>query len=127
MTITKKPDLESDLLSTDWILSKVRASDSYAQNLYAAICNNEFVKSDSPHQLWRASWRYSGGMVARMQQHGDYLNWYCSGIGGLVGEHGADESDSTWRVLTGYVAESVVTDEIVADLSKLGWAVAKAK
>ena len=31
-------NMEYDLLTTDWILEKVRTNDAYAQNLYAAIC-----------------------------------------------------------------------------------------
>ena len=35
----KKSSMEYALLTTEWILEKVRNSDSYAQNLYAAMCN----------------------------------------------------------------------------------------
>jgi L-threonylcarbamoyladenylate synthase len=34
---THKNNLEYDLVTTDWMLEKVRASESYAQNLYAAM------------------------------------------------------------------------------------------
>ena len=36
----KNNNMEYDLRSTDWILDKVRASEVYTQNLYAAMCNN---------------------------------------------------------------------------------------
>jgi hypothetical protein len=42
----QKDNMEYDLRSTEWILAKVRASKSYAQNLYAAMCNNDFVKRE---------------------------------------------------------------------------------
>jgi len=42
----QKNNMQYDLRSTDWILAKVRESDSYAQNLYAAICNNDFCKRE---------------------------------------------------------------------------------
>jgi len=77
-------NMEYDLVTTDWILEKVRASDSYAQNLYAAICNNDFQKlAVMPilkNQTWGASWRSAGGIIADMRQEGDYIDWYCSGI-----------------------------------------------
>lgn len=110
--------LEYDLRSTDWILEKVRASDVYAQNLYAAMCNNEFQKlAVMPilkDQKWSCSWRYAGGIIADMRREGDYIEWYCSGMGGVVGKHdGVD----------GFQPESTVTVEIEQDLKKLGWIV----
>jgi hypothetical protein len=106
-------NLEWDLVTTGWILAKVRASDVYAQNLYAAMCNNDFQKLDVfpilKDQRWSCSWRYAGGIVADMQQKGDYIDWYCSGI--------RDNYDN------GYVSESFVTDEIKNDLEQLGWIV----
>ena len=111
----RENSMEYDLVTTDWILEKVRASDDYAQNLYAAICNNEFQQLEVlpilKGQTWGASWRYAGGIVADMQQKGDYMNWYCSGI------HSPDVDPG------GYVPESVVTEEIENDLKKLGWIV----
>ena len=114
--------MEYDLRSTDWILEKVRASESYAQNLYAAICNNDFQKLAVipilKDQRWHASWRHAGGIIADMREEGDYIDWYCSGIGnddkgyGLNGARG-----------NSYVPEKTVTDEIRADLQQLGWIV----
>lgn len=113
----QKDNMEYDLRSTEWILEKVRASDTYAQNLYAAMCNKEFIKLDVmpilKDQRWSASWRHAGGIVADMRQQGDYIDWYCSGIGGgLSGDEGKK---------SGYVGEGVVTDEITKDLKRLGW------
>ncbi len=113
-------DMEWDLRTTDWMLEKVRASDTYAQNLYAAICNNDFQKLEVmpilKEETWSASWRYAGGIIADMRQEGDYIDWYCSGIGSGLGN--GDEDGSK-----GYVSESVVTDEIREDLKRLGWIV----
>ena len=111
----QKNNMEYDLRSTGWILEKVRASENYAQNLYAAMCNNDFQK----HDVWPVlkgetcsySWRYAGGIIADMREQGDYIDWYCSGIRDI-------DSDTN-----GYVPESVVTDEIRADLARLGWSV----
>jgi hypothetical protein len=137
----KKNNMEYDLCSTDWILEKVRSSDAYAQNLYAAMCNNEFQKVNlvnTPESVvqvlsdgipvWSCSWRHAGGVIADMQQQGDYIDWYCSGLRG-----GADltrdiseltaEEKIHYDNLQKYVDEGRVTDEIRADLLKLGWKV----
>ena len=77
--------------------------------------NNDFQKLAVipilQDQRWSASWRHAGGIIADMREQGDYIDWYCSGIGdGEVN-------------LNGYVPESVVTDEIREDLKQLGWIV----
>lgn len=130
----QKDNLEYDLLTTDWILEKVRASESYAQNLYAAICNNDFQRNDVwpilIEQRWSCSWRHAGGIVADMRQEGDYIDWYCSGIHNEVSdeEFQAMNKESQERYLymkNNFVSESNVTEEIEDDLLKLGWLVIK--
>lgn len=125
----QKDNLEYDLRSTEWILEKVRASKSYSQNLYAAMCNNDFVKREVwpilKDQRWSCSWRHAGGIIADMRQEGDYIDWYCSGMGGLNREYDGDETNEQWQNRTGYVPECVVTDEIETDLNRLGWIVVK--
>lgn len=110
----RENNLEYDLLTIDWILQKVRNSDTYAQNLYAAMCNNSFQKIDSASEesSWSVSWRYAGGIIADMQQKGDYIDWYCSGI-----------FDPEATNTNDFVQESYVTDEIEEDLKSLGWKV----
>jgi hypothetical protein len=125
----QKNNLEYDLRSTDWILEKVRTRESYAQNLYAAMCNMRFVRKelfpylrqDPDQDLWSCSWRSAGGIVADMRQEGDYIDWYCSGMGGLNREFDGEETNEHWQTRTGYVSESVITEEIEQDLLKLGW------
>jgi hypothetical protein len=129
---TQKNNMEYDLLTTDWILEKVRSSESYAQNLYAAMCNNEFQKRDLwpilAEHTWGCSWRYAGGIISDMRQEGDYIDWYCSGMGGLAGGWDKDaETFIEWAQRTKFVSESVVTEEIRDDLFKLGWLVADNK
>lgn len=129
----RKNNLEYDLRSTDWILQKVKNSDSYAQNLYAAMCNNEFQKSDTwcilSDKEWSCSWRYAGGIIADMQEKGDYIDWYCSGIRNDAYDVEIDLSDLTDQkkqyIISSkkFVSEGVVTDEIRDDLKKLGWVV----
>jgi hypothetical protein len=115
--------MEYDLVSTDWILEKVRASESYAQILYAAICNNDFQKLAVipilSNKTWSASWRSAGGIIADMRQEGDYIDWYCSGI---RNDNNYDP-ELNIKFPNGYVPESVVTDEIREDLKRLGWIV----
>ena len=132
-------NMEYDLLTTDWILEKVRTRDDYAQNLYAAMCNNEFIpleivpilRQDPEKDYWGASWRSAGGIIADMQQKGDYIDWYCSGIRD-VGEYASENEDkelteeqlARLEITKNYVPEGCITDEIRNDLQRLGWAVA---
>jgi hypothetical protein len=130
----QKHNLEFDLRTTDWIIDKVRESRVYAQNLYAAMCNNDFQKQEVwpilKDQTWSCSWRYAGGIVADMRGEGDYIDWYCSGIKGYE----ASQEQSEWNMLTpeqqmahkestAFVSESVVTDDVREDLARLGWSV----
>ena len=116
----QKDNLEYDLRTTDWIIQKVRQSDTYAQNLYASMCNRDFVKNDVwpilTNKKWHCSWRHAGGIIADMREQGDYIDWYCSGIGDGLGNGDKDGKKA-------YVSEGVVTDEIQQDLLKLGWIV----
>jgi len=129
----QKHNLEFDLRTTDWILAKVRESRVYAQNLYAALCNNDFQRQDIwpvlKNQKYACSWRHAGGIIADMQGEGDYIDWYCSGI---KDEDVTEQSE--WNMLTqeqqmfhresqAHVSEGTVTDEIRDDLLQLGWAV----
>lgn len=114
----QKNNLEYDLRSTDWVVEKARSSDGYAQNIYAALCNNEFQKLDVieilKDNIWSCSWRYAGGIVSHMRESGDYIDWYCSGIGDGLGNGDSDRTK-------GYVGEGCITDEVREDLQKLGW------
>lgn len=107
-TVNTRHDLEWDLRTTEWILQKVRDNSTYAQSLYAALCNNLFKKRHGEDKPWSCSWRHAGAIIAHMQAQGDYMNWYCSGMG-----EGAE------------VPEGTVTDEIHCDLDLLGWGVVR--
>jgi hypothetical protein len=113
----KKNNLEYDLRSTKWICDKAKASEAYAQNIYAALCNQDWQKNEVwpllKGETYSCSWRYAGGIVADMREEGDYINWYCSGI---RGEQGIDYEPP----LT-FVSEGTVTEEIREDFFKLGW------
>jgi hypothetical protein len=119
-------DLEYDLRTTEWILEKARTRDDYAQNIYAAMCNMRWQRLDVfpilKEEYWSCSWRSAGGIVADMLQKGDYIDWYCSGMGGLSQDWNKDkETFEQWQARTKYVPEGSVTDEIRADFQKLGW------
>lgn len=124
-TMTQKNDMFKDMMACPLILEKVK-KDSYAQNLYAAMCNMQWQRTEVfpilKEEMWHCSWRVSGGIVADLRGEGDYLDWYCSGMGGfsmLADETG--EETARWIKEKGYVAESVVTEEIKQDLASLGW------
>jgi hypothetical protein len=114
----KQNNLEYDLTSSDWIVDKACRDDRYAQNIYAALCNQRWQKRDVmpilKDEYWHCSWRYAGGIVANLRKSGDYLDWYCSGIGGGLGNGDKDGSKS-------YVSEGTVTEEISYDFYQLGW------
>lgn len=115
-------NLEQDMNNAEWFVSKVKQSPLYAQNIYAALCNNDFQKLEVmpilKNQTWSCSWRYAGGLVAHIRKEGDYMDWYCSGIQ----DFSSDEADP--RFYPGRnVPEGIITDEIRADLQKLGWIV----
>ena len=113
-------DLEQDIRTCAWMMQKVRERENYAQNLYAAMCNNVFQRNEVwprlKNEYWSCSWRSAGGLIARLRNEGDYMDWYCSGIGGGLGN--GDETG-----VKGYVPESEVTDEIRQDLFAIGWMV----
>jgi hypothetical protein len=127
-------NMEYDLVTTDWILAKARASEAYAQNLYAAMCNNDFQRNDVwpriSDQKWHCSWRSAGGIIADMRQQGDYIDWYCSGINNGDWQKTPEEvaaltpdQQEYYHMQTQFVSESVVTEEIREDLFRLGWLV----
>jgi len=108
-------NLERDIRQTDWLLHKVRDQEIYAQNLYAALCNNNFAPKDMwailKNLTWNCTWRYAADMVADIRHDNSYINWYCSG----TGFKGVD--------FAGFVEESFVTDEVNHDLEEIGWLV----
>ena len=117
-------DLEQDLRNSVLIMTKIK-NDRYAQNLYASMCNMQWQKHEVwpllKGDLWSCSWRYAGGIIADLRGEGDYLDWYCSGIGGVGAlAESADETNDRIRS-NGFVSEGTVTDEIRTDLAILGW------
>lgn len=93
----------NDLKNTPVILHKVRTNDIYAQNLYAALCNNIFINDYD--EEYSGNWRCAATIISDIRQQGDYLDWYMSG----------SCNDS------GKVPEGTITQEISNDLSIIGW------
>ena len=122
-----KYDLIEDIYRDDEVLNKIRSRDDYAQNLYAAWCNMQWCKKelwptlrqDPEKDLWSASWRGAGGIIAQFRKQGDYMDWYCSGMGG-VATYDLEEGEAYMAKMK-YVPEGVITDEIATDLDRLGW------
>jgi hypothetical protein len=118
----QKNNLEYDLRTSEVVCQKAKSSKHYAQNLYAALCNNEFQKLDVvtilKEEQWGCSWRSAGGIVAHVTGKGDYIDWYCSGIR----NNGDDnESEDPLYDKLKYVPEGKITEEIWQDLKNLGW------
>ena len=122
----QKNNMEYDLRSSKELCDKVKQSDNYSQNLYAAMCNMDWQSREFWQELkgetWSCSWRHAGGIIADMREEGDYIDWYCSGIGNEEYGNGLDGTkpvvDEDGR---DYVPEGVVTEEIELDLNRLGW------
>ena len=124
-----KYDLVEDIRNCPEIMAKIRADDgSYAQNLYAAWCNMQWcpkefwpiLRQDPEKDLWSASWRGAGGIVADLRNKGeDYMDYYCSGMGGLA-TYDLEEGEAYMSKMK-FVPEGQVTEEIANDFDKLGW------
>ncbi len=121
-------DLVEDIYKDPEILNKIRTRDDYAQNLYAAWCNMRWcpkelwptLRQDPDKDLWSASWRGAGGIVADIRNNGeDYMDYYCSGMGG-VATYDLKEGEE-YMARMNFVPEGTITDEIATDLDRIGW------
>lgn len=107
--------LEMDLYRNKTLCDHVKHDHVFAQNLYAALCNMRWKHEDeeNPEKLWSCSWRYAGEILSKIQEEGDYLDWYCSGIVDTIDVGGGEKE--------GYVHEGVLTSNIVSVLKEMGW------
>ena len=128
----KLNNMEYDMRTSEVMVNKAKRCRVYSQNLYAAICNNDFIKNDVwpllQGKTWGASWRSAGGIVANMREEGDYIDWYCSGIRNDYEELDDDqyqslskEQQESYIQSKRFVAEGVIVDEIRKDLFDIGW------
>lgn len=85
-------NVELDLYRHEDICHRLETDDIFAQEMYAALCNNQFFPLDTPTaEPWTCSWRYAGDMISSLRSmrglhHEGYLDWYCSGNEGLVSD-----------------------------------------
>jgi hypothetical protein len=123
-----KYDLVKDIYRDDEVLNKIRTRDDYAQNLYASWCNMQWcpkelwptLRQDPDKDLWSASWRGAGRIVADIRNCGeDYMDYYCSGMGGFA-TYDLKEGEE-YMARKKFVPEGTITDEIATDLDRLGW------
>ena len=70
-------------------------------------------------QRWSCTWRYAGGIIADMQQKGDYIDWYCSGIAGGDEPDVYEQAQDLQR--KNHVSEGEITAEVREDFLRLGW------
>ena len=128
----QKDNLEYDLRTNEDLCLKVKHNEFFAQNLYAALCNNEFIKNQPwnilQEKTWHCSWRYAGGILADMCEKGDYIDFYCSGIHNDWSDEEfqnatKEEQERYLLMKNNYVGEGHVTDEVKDELFKLGWLV----
>ena len=99
-TKLRKKDLVNEFLhfetNLESLIPKLQ-DDEYAKNLYRALCNMRWAKKGVP-QPYSCSWRYAGGLVARLRNKGEsYMDFYLSGN------------------------EGYISSEVSLDLHKLGW------
>lgn len=99
--ISNPYQMDEDMAADSAFVKKVR-DDVFAQSVYAALCNVSWRKNGIE---WSCSWRAAGGLVADLRGKGDYLDFYCSGIG----EH------------TQSIGEGHVTEAVREALALLGW------
>lgn len=126
----QKNNMEYDMRTCKVMVEKCRTREDYAQNLYAAMCNNEFIKNDVwpllTEQTWSASWRSAGGIIANMVGKGDYIDWYCSGIRNDWSDEEycnatkEDQERYIW-IKNNFVGEGYITEEVKQDLFDIGW------
>ena len=95
-------NLQQDMQDSQWFKDKIRASDTYAQNVYAALCNMQWQPLEVipilKDETWACTWRSAGGIVADLRSKGeDYMDFYCSG------------------------GEGIVQDDIAEDFARIGW------
>lgn len=98
----KKNNLEYDICYTNWIVEKIKSNSTYAEHVYAALCNNTWQKLDPililKESQWSCTWRQAGIIISNVIGKGNYTDWYLNGC------------------------EGTVTSEVQEDFRNLGWA-----
>lgn len=80
-----RDDFEAFEVALRTLSERVRTDDSFAHELYGALCNMRWRHRDAGTMPVSMSWRYAGGVLAHLAcKGGDYLDYYCSGNEGVV-------------------------------------------
>jgi len=93
-----KFDLKQDLINNANIKDKCKQAPKYSQNLYAALCNNIFIKNNCKCSY---SIKDAAIIVSSLNDGGDY--------------------DSYNYSLSDFIPEGYITQQIKIDLNKIGW------
>lgn len=116
-------NLTQEIRSSKWLSQKIKANDSYAQNLYAALCDNIFQKNEFLTILkgvtWSCTWDHAGLTLSNIRGEPAEYFYYS----GLFNTESSYEDDDFKRHELNYVSEGEVTHEVRQDLRQLGWIV----
>jgi hypothetical protein len=115
--------LKTDLWAQTDICKRIGRDEVFAQHVYAALCNQQFIRVEEWELTTGAdsikvsySWRKAAEIIALIRNEfynktenpdviETYVHWYCSGMG----------------CLEGAVEEGVVTDEVRDIFRNMGW------
>lgn len=105
----QRPNLFRDITDSVVIKQKMRSSKDYCIRFYGTLCNNGLSKGT--HETGY-SWRATGGLIADVLGHGNYMDWYCSG-----GEGNVDEEVENDLKEIGWLVHSDYYDSVVDSMS----------
>ena len=93
--IAPMDEFEAYELALRTLSERVRTDDTFAHDLYGALCNMRWRRRDADTEPVSMSWRYAGGVVAHLAcKGGCYLDYYCSGNEGMVSANVRDAFDA---------------------------------
>jgi hypothetical protein len=76
-----KHQFEHDLFADQDLLNLIQ-DESFAKNLYASLCNVQWIKDND---LFGCSWRRAAELVAYLRSRGEtYIDFYLSGAEGTI-------------------------------------------
>jgi hypothetical protein len=80
-------DFETFEIALQTLSQRVNADETFARELYGALCNMRWCRVGSDKEPVSMTWRYAGGVVAHLACRGGcYLDYYCAGGEGTVSE-----------------------------------------
>jgi hypothetical protein len=106
-------NLERDVRTANWVVDRIRSEETYAQNFYAALCNNNYTPKDVwgilSNITWNCTWQQAAEIISDIRQDHNPDIWHASGSNFKITD------------FAGFVEESYVTHEIESDINQLGW------